>query len=133
VQRALADIGSVAALTRLTLPGSASRLLTRLDPHIAARGLLEQLDATPTRRSFVDLIPLFYAAELLDGLGDGSVSSTLATVTVSPMAPYLSMMDFVDLARRAEATSNPVSLAELEASVRAGLAQLAGGQVARST
>jgi hypothetical protein len=37
------------------------------------------------------------------------------------------MMDFVDLARRAQATSNPVSLAELESTVRAGLAELVGG------
>ena len=72
VRRALNEIPDVPALTRLTLPGSASRLLTRLDPSVAARGLLEQLDATPSRRSFVDLIPLFYAAALLDGLGDRS-------------------------------------------------------------
>ena len=51
------------------LPGSASRLLTRLDPRVVARGLLEQLDAVDGRRSYVDLIPLFYAAELLQGLG----------------------------------------------------------------
>ena len=69
MRRAINEVPDVPALTRLTLPGSAARLLTRLDPGVAARGLLEQLDATPSRRSFVDLIPLFYAAALLDGLG----------------------------------------------------------------
>ena len=69
MRRAIDEIPDVPALTRLTLPGSASRLLTRLDPSVAAEALLEQLDATPSRRSFVDLIPLFYAAALLDGLG----------------------------------------------------------------
>ena len=101
VRRALDDIDDVPALTRLTLPGSASRLLTQLDPRVAARGLLEQLDAVDGRRSYVDLIPLFYAAELLQGLGHPGLGATLERLTVSPVAPYLSMMDFVDLARRA--------------------------------
>ena len=127
VRRALNDIPNVPALTRLTLPGSASRLLTRLDPGVAAQGLLEQLDATPSRRSFVDLIPLFYATALLHRLGHTSAGSALATVTVSPVAPYLSMMDFVDLARRAASTSNPVSLSELEATIRSALADVVTG------
>ena len=125
VRRALLDIPRVPALTRLTLPGSASRLLTRLDPAVAARGLLEQLDATPARRSFVDLIPLFYAAELLQGLGHRSFATKLETLAVSPTAPYLSMMDFVDLARRAFSAGTPRSLAELESAVRDALRELA--------
>ncbi len=121
VRRASADISHVPALTRLTLPGSASRLLTRLDPVVAAEGLLEQIDAKPSRRSFVDLIPLFYAAALLDRVDHPSAGSAFATLAVSPVAPYLSMMDCVDLARRAAASSNSVSLSELEVMVRAGL------------
>ena len=127
VRRALDDIDDVPALTRLTLPGSASRLLTQLDPRVAARGLLEQLDAVDGRRSYVDLIPLFYAAELLQGLGHPGLGATLERLTVSPVAPYLSMMDFVDLARRAFAARNPVPLGELERVVRAALAELAAG------
>ncbi len=37
VSRAINEVPDVPALTRLTLPGSASRLLTRLDPRVAAR------------------------------------------------------------------------------------------------
>ena len=139
VRRALDDIANVPALTRLTLPGSASRLLTRLDPRVAAQGLLEQLDATPSRRSFVDLIPLVYATALLHRLGHPSAGSALATMSVSPIAPYLSMMDFVDLARRASSTSNLVSLSELETMVREALTDIvnaddsAGGRRARLT
>jgi hypothetical protein len=126
VRRALADIANVPALTRLTLPGSASRLLAHLDPAVAAEGLLEQLDARPVRRSFVDLIPLFYATAVLDRVGHPSAAAAFATLGVSPVAsyvsmPYLSMMDCVDLARRAAATGTVVSLAELEAMVRTGL------------
>ena len=66
VRRALDDIADVPALTRLTLPGSASRLLTQLDPRVAARGSAGAARRRrPSRRSFVDLIPLFYAAALL--------------------------------------------------------------------
>ena len=126
VRRAIRDVPSVPALTRLTLPGSAARLLTRLDPQVAARGLLDQLDATPSRSSFVDLIPLFYAATLLDGLGTGAAEQALITVTSAPTTPRQSMMDFVDLARRAASASSPASIAELETTVRAALAEIAG-------
>ena len=102
-------------------------MLTQLDPRVAARGLLEQLDATAERRSYVDLIPLFYAAELVQGLGHPGLGTTLERLTVSPIAPYLSMMDFVDLARRAFAADSPVPLDELERVVRAALADLVDG------
>ena len=125
VRRAINEVPNVPALTRLTLPGSAARLLSRLDPSVAARGLLEQLDATPSRRSFIDLIPLFYAATLLDSLGDGSAGEALISVTSAPTAPQQSMMDFVDLARRAAMTSNLRSVGELEVTVRAALRDIA--------
>ena len=50
-------------------------------------------------------------------------------MAVSPIAPYLSMMDFVDLARRASSGSTPVSLDELHASVRAALIEIADRDV----
>ncbi len=131
VRRAMSDIANVPALTRLTLPGSASRLLARLDPRVAALGLLEQIDATASRRSFVDLIPLSYAAALLQRVGHPTAATALATMAVSPIAPYLSMMDFVDLARRASSGTSPVSLDELHATVRAALVELAEGDVAQ--
>ena len=111
VSRAINEVPNVPALTRLTLPGSASRLLTRLEPRVAARGLLEQLDATTSRQSFVDLIPLFYAATLLDGLRDRSAEHALITVTAAPVEAHTSMMDVVDLSRRAASISNPASVA----------------------
>jgi hypothetical protein len=117
VHRALRDVPHVPALTRLTLPGSAARLLAKLDPEVAARALLEQLDATPHRRSFVDLIPLFYATAVVGGAGRGEAPATVAS---------RSMMDFVDLARRAAGTSSG-SLDELEAEVRARLSEIVAG------
>jgi hypothetical protein len=121
-------MANVPALTRLTLPGGASRLLARLDPAVAAQGLLEQLDAAatsgPSYRSFVDLIPVFYATALLHRLGHPSAASTLAGLTVSSVAPYLSMMDSVDLARRAVAGSSLGSLGDLVATVRSALADV---------
>ncbi len=124
VRRALAEIADIPALTRLTLPGTASRLLARLDPRVAAAGLLELLDSTPVRRSFVDLIPTFYATALLHRVKHPSASTALATLTVTPAAPYLSMMDFIDLARQAAATTSLVSLSELESMVRSALCEI---------
>ena len=128
VHRAMRDIGSVPALTRLTLPGSASRLLAGLDPRFAAEGLLAQLDAAASRPSFVDLIPVSYASSLLNRVGHPAAEVALATLTVSSTAPYLSMMDFVDLARRTSSSNNAVSLEELESAVRAGLEDIVAGR-----
>jgi hypothetical protein len=125
VRRALDDIDQVPALTRLTLPGSASRLLVRLDARLAAQGLLVLMDPASPRRSFVDLIPLFYATTLLQRLGHPSAESALASLTVSPLTPYPSMMDIVDLARQASASRNSLSLRQLESVVRSGLTDLA--------
>jgi hypothetical protein len=132
VRQALNDVPHVPALTRLTLPGSAARLLSRLDPTVAARGLLEQLDATPARQSFIDLIPLFYAATLLDSLGHGPAGDALISVTSAPAAPQQSMMDFVDLARRGAMTSLH-SVGELEVTVRAALRDLAAADAVALT
>jgi hypothetical protein len=117
-------MASVPAITRVTLPGSASRLLARLDPQVAAEGLLEQLDESADRRSFVDLIPISYATALLHRVGHPAAGTALATMSVSPAAPYLSMMDFVDLARRASASGDVVSLDELESIVRGALREI---------
>lgn len=128
VRRALSDIEGVPALTRLTLPGSASRLLTRIDPRTAARCMLEQLDAvTAGSSSFVDQIPLLYAAELVDQLGHGTSGDGPATVASQRPAPYRSMMDFVALARQASSVHlrpDP-DLQELELTVRAALTSVA--------
>ena len=125
VRQALEHIDRVPALTRLTLPGSASRLLARLDPRVAATGLLEQLASAPTRRSFVDVIPLVYATAVLHRVGHPLAGSAAATLSVSSIAPYLSMMDFVALARDA-AANRLVSVADLESMIREALAEIAG-------
>jgi hypothetical protein len=124
VREALEHIADVPALTRLTLPGSASRLLSRLDPRIAAEALLDQLATTPRRGSYVDVIPLFYGASILDRLGRVDVPD-VGTVAAHRPAPSASMMDFVDEARRASTQGDAVALRELERTVRLGLTALA--------
>jgi predicted ATPase/class 3 adenylate cyclase len=125
VRQAMADLDDVPALTRLTLPGSAFRLLGSLDPQVAAAGLLEQLDASPCRESFVDLIPLSYAGALLEGVGHPAAERVLEAVSVTPAAPHLSMMDFVEHARRMAVRSTADDLEDLEAHVRDALHEIA--------
>jgi predicted ATPase/class 3 adenylate cyclase len=127
VRRARDDIPQIAALPRLTMPGNAARLLAQLDPRLAAQGLLEQLDPLAARRSFVDLIPLFYAVSVLERVGHPSAPEAKAVLTTSPIAPYLSMMESVDLARRASSASGPDSLGDLTARVRTALAEIVAG------
>ena len=45
--RALEDVSATPALTRLALPGSAARLLSGMDPGVAAAALLGQMDGSP--------------------------------------------------------------------------------------
>ena len=83
--RALDDIADVPALTRLTLPGSAVAAAVAARPaRRRRRRCSSSSTATPTRRSFVDLIPLFYGAALLDRLGHPAADPALGTVAVSP-------------------------------------------------
>jgi predicted ATPase len=127
VRQALTDIDDLPALTRVTLPGSASRLLARLDPQVAARGLLEQLDSRPQRESFIDLIPLSYATALLQRVDHPAADSVLEIMSVATIAPQRSMMDFVDLARQTTAAGNLVALNDLEESIRRVLTDIANG------
>jgi predicted ATPase len=136
VGRSLAHITSVPPLTRLTLPGSASRLLSRLEPGVAARALLDQIgegDGAPhVASSFTDLIPLFYGAALLERVGDPAAAPTLATVTARPNQAPASMMDFVDQARWAVLRNDPREVEHLASVVRGGLAELAATSDATS-
>ena len=97
---------------------------------MAAKALLEQMDGRPPRGSFVDLVPLFYGAALL---GEGRARRTdlavLSHVAPQPLAPTLSMMDFVDLARRASSSGDPASILEFESTVRQRLLVMAEGAV----
>lgn len=120
VQTALTDMEYVPALTRMTLPGSASRLLPNLDAQIAARGLLDQFDVPPSTGSFVDLVPVFYATTLLDRVGHPAASAALATLSRSPVAQYLSMMDALERAAQTSTSETPNRL-ELDTTVQAAL------------
>ncbi|MEQ1786465.1 MAG: hypothetical protein ABL966_05385, partial [Acidimicrobiales bacterium] len=62
-----------------------------------------------------------YATSLLHRLGHPAADAALATLTASPLTPYPSMMDVVDLARRASSSRHSLSLGELETVVRAAL------------
>jgi hypothetical protein len=125
VRRAMADVGSVPALTRITLPGSASRLLSRLDPPVAARALLDQIDTTSRPGTFAHLIPLVYGAVVLDRCGRRPAIVPIELAGGGrPLSASVSMMDVVDMARRAAEMGRPVDLRQFEADVRAGLEDL---------
>lgn len=124
LQLAMADIDDVPALTRLTLPGSAFRLLARMSPGVAARGLLDQLDTVTSLHSFMDLIPLSYARAFL-----GRTFDTAASVNrngeLPPTQAHLSMMDVVESARHLASGVGSEELRDLEARVRRSLIELA--------
>jgi hypothetical protein len=89
IRRALEEMPGLPAYMRRTLPGNASRLLMGLDSGLAARHVLEQIGAMEGVASFVDLIPTFYGAMLLQRVGHPAAGPAFATLAVSPVASYL--------------------------------------------
>ena len=100
-------------------------MLSELDPSVAASALLAQIDVA-SRDSFVDMIPLFYGAALLERLGNPAAAPTVATVAARRPERAASMMDFVDQARRAARRRDDVALDDLEQTVRDGLLAIVG-------
>lgn len=126
---AMTEIASVPAMTRATLPGNASRLLSQVSPAIAARALLAQMVEGGMRRSFVDLIPIAYATMLLERVGHPTAGPVAEVLRLSCSGAYLSMMDIVNLSRRVAAAGDPFALRELDAMVRSALTEIAGSRL----
>ena len=124
VQEALGEMPHLPSFLQRTLPGNASRLTARIDVRCAAADLLERLDGEPHPSTYVDLIPTFYATELLHRLGRPSAGIALSTLASSPIASYLALRDFDDLAQHAAQEFEPVSLDALVELLRAELTTL---------
>jgi predicted ATPase/class 3 adenylate cyclase len=122
VFRALPDLP--ASLQR-TLPGNAARLMTRMDTASAACHLLERLDAVQHPSSYVDLIPAFYATELLHRLGNPLAGPALATLAASPIASFLALKNFDGIACDAAARFAPIAVPDLIRQLREELSVLA--------
>ena len=125
VQEALGLMPDLPSFLQRTLPGNASRLTARIDVRLAAADLLERLEEERHPSTYVDLIPTFYATELLHRLGRPTAGIALATLATSPIASYLALRDFDELARQAAEEFEPVSLDALVELLRAELRELA--------
>lgn len=125
---AIDGLGDVPPLMRRTLPGSASRLLTRLDPQSAARASLAAIERSPSGSSLPELVPLVYAATLLVRVGHPIGEVALRTLASSSLAPYLRIFGLTDDARRMP-PDGAVPLAALRTAMRDALLAVAeGGQ-----
>ena len=128
VQEAIRELPRLPIYQRQTLTGNASRLMTRIDPALAAAQLVDRLDSVKTPSSYVDLIPAVYATVLLHRLGSPIADPALATLSASPIAPHLSMMRLCQPALRAAEQFEPVSFDDLLAMLRRGLEPVAEGR-----
>jgi len=126
VQQALEEMPRLPSFLQRTLPGNASRLMARIDVRCAAADLLDRLDGDRHPSTYVDLIPAFYATELLHRLGHPLAGTALATLARSPIAPYLTMRNFDEPATRAAQQFEPVALDTLVDLLRAELLAVAG-------
>ncbi len=132
-RRALAEMPGVAGLPRVTMPGSFSRLVSRFDPAVGASELLAQIESGAGRRTFLGLIPVLYALELLGKIGRPMPPGAELLLAAAPRLPKLSMMQSADLARAIAETSSQVSIRELTAYVRAELAAVADPRAGEAT
>lgn len=119
--QAVEDVAQLPPMTRLSLPGSASRLLATLNPRVVAQGLLDQIETVPDYRSFTDVIPLFYATSLLQRVGHAAADVLLAKLGMPVTGVHLSMVDHIEIARSAFACNDRTSLVDIAALVVAGL------------
>jgi predicted ATPase/class 3 adenylate cyclase len=124
-QEAFQGMPHLPSFLQRTLPGNAARLVTRIDTRSAALELLERLDGDHHPSTYVDLIPAFYATELLHRLGNPLAGTALATIAASPLASYLTLRNFDALAMEAAEQFAPVSLDELSDLLRAELRAIA--------
>jgi hypothetical protein len=125
VREALELMPELPSFLQRTLPGNASRLTSRIDVGSAAADLLARLSGEQHPSTYVDLIPAFYATELLHRLGRPLAGTALATLAASPVASYLGMRGFTEIAVRATQYFEPVSLDTLTELLREELQTLA--------
>jgi predicted ATPase/class 3 adenylate cyclase len=125
-RRALDEMPLLPAYLRHTLPGNASRLLTGLDAGLATRYVLEEIEqAEGSTTTLVDLIPAMYGALILHRVDHPAAGPALATLSVSPVASYLSYVLHGTVTQVAAQEHQPVPLPEMFASLRSGLEALA--------
>jgi hypothetical protein len=127
LRRAMRDVGQTPMLTRHTLPGNASRLLARLDPPLAAEGLIEMLDqADETGIRDVEYVPVLYAVDMLRRIGDPIAERILCMMSPpgTDFSPTTSMMEMVELAHQ-WSTQLRTPRHELDALLRTALTTVA--------
>jgi predicted ATPase/class 3 adenylate cyclase len=126
VQEALVQMPSLPSFLQRTLPGNASRLTARIDVRSAAADLLERLSGETHPSTYVDLIPAFYATELLHRIGHPLAGTAWATLAGSPIASYLTLRNFDAVAADAARQFEPVALDTLVDRLRTELLALTG-------
>jgi predicted ATPase/class 3 adenylate cyclase len=128
VQEATAEIEALPRFLRCTLPGNVSRFMASLDPALGAEYLLGRIgDADGT--IYLDTIPVAYAAALLVSAGHPAADRVLATIAAMPGGTYLARLELERRGRDALRQWPPMEWAEMVATVRAALQELAGSGV----
>lgn len=125
VQDATAEIGALPHFLRCTLPGNVSRFMASLDPALGAEYLLGRIgDADGT--IYRDTIPVAHAAALLVSAGHPAAEPVLATMAAMPGGTYLARLDLEGRGHDALRQWPPMEWADMVATVRAALRELAG-------
>ena len=125
VQEAADEIDALPHFMRSTLPGNIARFMSRIDPALGARYLLERIDEGACPTGPLDSIPVAYATALLDRVGHPSADVALASLAASPYGTYLARLDLDRRARHALLDHSPLGWCDLIALVRDGLGSLA--------
>ena len=128
VQDAIEEIPALPHFMRSTLPGNVSRFMARIDAGLGAAYLLDRIDGQGAPACYLDMIPVAYAAALLDRVGHSTGRVALATLAASPYGTYLARLDLDARGRAALAEHAPVDWRELMAAVCAALADVAASR-----
>ena len=125
VQDAIEEIPALPAFMRATLPGNVSRLMASIDPASGAAYLLERIAESDGPVAFLDVVPVTYAAAMLDRIGHPAAAPVLASLAASPYGTYLARIELDRRARAALLEWSPLGWCELMDLVRASLGELA--------
>jgi hypothetical protein len=121
-RQALDLMPQLPAFLRRMLPGSVSRLMTQIDPRVAAEDLLGRLSCHSPENPSMDLIHVVYASGLLYRVGHPIGGPAMATLARSSIAPNLVVTGFDTMAREAAARYEAMPLDGLHEAVRRALA-----------
>jgi len=122
VELTLDEIPFLPSYLRQTLPGNVSRLWSVVDPDRAAVDLASRIEnMDPSQATFAELIPMVYAAALLDRVGHPTAELALNVLRSSTVGSYVEILGLTGEAGAQLPSDDRAALTEVAGDLHAAL------------